>query len=119
MWKLIRYRRLQALSIALLAALITTCAVFAPLYDRATQQALVDAIGDLLWRGGACRHVVTVQGRCPRRAGELMVSAADRRIFDYQVGTRIRVAGDVLDPNAPPATATAVPSRAASTATAT
>ena len=178
MWKLIRYRRLQALSIALLAALITTCAVFAPLYDRATQQALVDvrlaqapvevsglslrssapppgnyftgqeagepltleeltglvgpgvrhrfrpavpslgaeadvfpdtntsAIGDVLWRGGACRHVVTVQGRCPRRAGELMVSAADRRIFDYQVGTRIRVAGDVLDPNAPPATAT-------------
>ena len=42
MWKLIRYRRLQSLSIAVLAALITTCAVFAPLYDRATQQALVD-----------------------------------------------------------------------------
>ncbi|MGI9157778.1 MAG: FtsX-like permease family protein, partial [Marmoricola sp.] len=41
-WKLIRYRRLQALTIALLAALVTTCAVFAPLYDRATQQALVD-----------------------------------------------------------------------------
>ena len=42
MWKLIRYRRVQSISIALLAALITTCAVFAPLYDRATQQALVD-----------------------------------------------------------------------------
>ncbi|MGD9961447.1 FtsX-like permease family protein [Nocardioides sp.] len=42
MWKLVRYRRLQAITIAFLAALITACAVFAPLYDRATQQALVD-----------------------------------------------------------------------------
>ena len=40
--ELMRYRRLQSLSIAMLAALITTCAVFAPMYDRATQQALVD-----------------------------------------------------------------------------
>ncbi|MEP6816387.1 MAG: hypothetical protein ABI873_12635, partial [Marmoricola sp.] len=42
MWKLIRYRGLQALTIGLLAAVITVCAVFAPLYDRVTQQALVD-----------------------------------------------------------------------------
>lgn len=41
MWKAIRYRRAQALVIAALAALITACAVFAPLYDRALQQALV------------------------------------------------------------------------------
>jgi len=40
-WKLIRHRRAQALAIAALAALITTCAAFAPLYDRAMQQALV------------------------------------------------------------------------------
>ncbi|RLV49321.1 FtsX-like permease family protein [Nocardioides mangrovicus] len=40
MWDTIRYRRLQALTIAVLAALVTTCVVVAPLYDRATQQAL-------------------------------------------------------------------------------
>ena len=40
-WKLIRHRRGQAFAIAALAALITACAAFAPLYDRAMQQALV------------------------------------------------------------------------------
>jgi hypothetical protein len=43
MWKAIRYRRAQALVIAALSALITACAVFAPLYDRALQQSLVGA----------------------------------------------------------------------------
>ncbi len=42
MLRLLRYRRLQAATIAFLAALITACAVFAPLYDRATQQSLVE-----------------------------------------------------------------------------
>ncbi|CUR54197.1 conserved membrane hypothetical protein [metagenome] len=42
MWRLVRYRRMQAATVAFLAALITACAVFAPLYDRATQQSLVD-----------------------------------------------------------------------------
>lgn len=49
MWLAIRYRRLQALVLLVLAALITACAVLAPLYDRAMQQALtrltVDAAG--------------------------------------------------------------------------
>jgi len=36
------YRKGQAAALALLAALVTACAVFAPLYDRAMQQALVD-----------------------------------------------------------------------------
>lgn len=40
MWSAIRYRRLQALVLLVLAALITACAVLAPLYDRAMQQAL-------------------------------------------------------------------------------
>ena len=39
-WLAIRYRRLQALVLLVLAALITACAVLAPLYDRAMQQAL-------------------------------------------------------------------------------
>ncbi|GGF47559.1 hypothetical protein GCM10011519_22010 [Marmoricola endophyticus] len=41
MWKRLRYRRAQALVLLALAALVTTCAVFAPLFTRATQQALV------------------------------------------------------------------------------
>jgi len=36
----IRYRRLQALVLLVLSALITACAVLAPLYHRAMQQAL-------------------------------------------------------------------------------
>lgn len=38
----IRYRPFQAVALATLAALVTACAVFAPLYDRAMQQALTD-----------------------------------------------------------------------------
>ncbi|CAI9413445.1 FtsX-like permease family protein [Nocardioides sp. T2.26MG-1] len=38
----VRYRPFQALALAALAALVTACAVFAPLYDRAMQQALTD-----------------------------------------------------------------------------
>jgi putative ABC transport system permease protein len=40
MWLAIRYRRLQALVLLVLSALITACVVVAPLYDRAMQQAL-------------------------------------------------------------------------------
>lgn len=40
MWSAIRYRRLQALVLLALSAVITACAVLAPLYDRAMQQAL-------------------------------------------------------------------------------
>lgn len=40
-WAAIRYRRSQAVLIALLSALITACAVFAPLYERSLEQALV------------------------------------------------------------------------------
>jgi hypothetical protein len=42
MWKLVGYRPFEALAVALLAGLITLCAVFAALYARAMQQALVD-----------------------------------------------------------------------------
>ncbi|HST66400.1 MAG TPA: FtsX-like permease family protein, partial [Mycobacteriales bacterium] len=40
MWSAIRYRRMQAVVLLVLAGLITACAVLAPLYDRAMQQAL-------------------------------------------------------------------------------
>ncbi|WP_296602000.1 FtsX-like permease family protein, partial [Nocardioides sp.] len=38
----VRYRPFQALALATLAALVSACAAFAPLYDRAMQQALTD-----------------------------------------------------------------------------
>ncbi len=41
MWAAIRYRRAQAVGLALLSALITACAVFAPLYERYLEQALL------------------------------------------------------------------------------
>lgn len=39
-----RHRRGQALVLAAISALITACAAFAPVYDRAMQQALVDTL---------------------------------------------------------------------------
>src|SRR6478736_1117361 len=42
----LRYRPFQAIAIATLAALVTACAAFAPLYDRAMQQALTDLAVD-------------------------------------------------------------------------
>ncbi|HEU4999799.1 MAG TPA: FtsX-like permease family protein [Lapillicoccus sp.] len=41
MWAAIRYRRAQAAALALLSALLTACAVFAPLYERALEQSLL------------------------------------------------------------------------------
>ncbi|MDQ2781141.1 MAG: hypothetical protein M3Y26_01210 [Actinomycetota bacterium] len=41
MWAAIRYRPAQALAMLALSALITTCAVFAPLYERALEQSLL------------------------------------------------------------------------------
>ena len=41
MWAAIRYRRAQALALLLLSALITACAVFAPLYERNLEQSLL------------------------------------------------------------------------------
>jgi putative ABC transport system permease protein len=41
MWAAIRYRRTQAVVLVLLSALTATCAVFAPLYQRALEQSLL------------------------------------------------------------------------------
>jgi hypothetical protein len=41
MWAAIRYRRAQAVVLVLLSALTATCAVFAPLYQRALEQSLL------------------------------------------------------------------------------
>ena len=55
----VRYRPLQALALATLAALVTACATFAPLYDRAMRQALTD---------------ITVERADPATAGLLLVA---------------------------------------------
>jgi putative ABC transport system permease protein len=158
-----RYRPFQAAAIAALAALITACAVFAPLYDRAMQQALADLAiahetpaevglqlraeasepefagaptatlpgpeqvlrkvpesmqafyldpilsysatvrplpegvqdpaGSITWRDGECDHLTFVDGGCPTDVGDIAISTADARIFGYDVGTTVRVAG--------------------------
>ncbi len=41
MWAAIAYRRAQALALLALSALITACAVFAPLYERSLEQSLL------------------------------------------------------------------------------
>lgn len=51
MWAAIRYRPAQALAMLALSALITACAVFAPLYERALEQSLL--------REGLSRYDVT------------------------------------------------------------
>jgi putative ABC transport system permease protein len=51
-WAAIRYRRLQALVLLALSALITACTVLAPLYDRAMQQALTRLTVDSAPAGG-------------------------------------------------------------------
>ncbi|MFC7497391.1 MULTISPECIES: FtsX-like permease family protein [unclassified Nocardioides] len=153
-----RYRPVQAVAIAVLAALVAACALFAPLYDRAMQQSLTqvtidrapvltssvqltvsntddilqpvtppetvagllpegfrpdfrpvvlgyggsaavlpgggsDPIGDLVWRSGQCDHVTIEEGRCPEAPGEVLVSRADARIFDLDVGATTEVSG--------------------------
>jgi hypothetical protein len=162
------YRKGQAAALALLAALVTACAVFAPLYDRVMQQALVDVkltdaptldtslvieergvpvstappptvpgpeslaaavpahlarwfhppsfgwtatadvphvpltLGGLLMsRTDACDHVRIVAGRCPRAAGEILVSEADRRTFGFREGRSIRVNAQRQSDDAP------------------
>jgi hypothetical protein len=160
----LRYRPFQAAVIALLAALITACAAFAPLYDRAMRQALADIVIDrtppalaglqvsaantaefgfgfhdqspppdptvvlskippdlrshfgepiqgyaakvtmdpggpadpgslLVWRDGECAHLELVDGACPSRPGDIVVSEADADNFGLEPGTTFSVAG--------------------------
>jgi len=84
-WAAIRYRRLQALVLLALSALITACTVLAPLYDRAMQQALTRLSVD-----SAPASATAVQLRSLSR----YVTEADRtRIDDLEPG-RLRGTGD-------------------------
>lgn len=61
------------------------------------------ATARLLYRDGACAHLIVVAGRCPGAAGEAMVSArtADRGStygHDWRIGTRVATGGLQSDP---------------------
>lgn len=155
MWAAIRYRRAQALVLVLLSALIATCAAFAPLYQRALEQAQLkqtvnaasaadtalvvragrtpanprflsntlranvpaslqrlygEGIGQvneqihvvpraglkpspltILSRDRVCEHVTLTAGACPKKAGEVLVSAADFAAWKWKVGQAFEV----------------------------
>ena len=78
---------------------------------RASTSAQV-AIGDtgpnaqMIWREGACQHLVLTRGRCPSRPGEAL--ASERTLQDpyygWKVGTRLVLSGQpviagAVDPN--------------------
>lgn len=60
MWAAIRYRRAQALGLALLTALVTASAVFAVLYERALEQSL---LREGLLRQGVAATAVTLDSQ--------------------------------------------------------
>ncbi|GAA1894123.1 FtsX-like permease family protein [Lapillicoccus jejuensis] len=60
MWAAIRYRRAQALGLALLTALVTASAVFAALYERALEQSL---LREGLLRQGVAATAVTLDSQ--------------------------------------------------------
>ena len=60
------HRRGQTLALVVISALITACTAFAPIYDRAMQQALVDT---LLAQASPGERAVTVQSEATVNAG--------------------------------------------------
>ena len=82
MWAAIRYRRAQAVALALLSALITACAVFAPLYERSLEQSLLreglkrnDVVAT-----SVSRETVAVRGVPP-------IGAQTRKVFPAGLAT--------------------------------
>lgn len=95
----IRHRPGQAVAIALLSALVTTCAAFAPLYDRAMQQALVDidlarstvAVTGLQLTSKAVAPTTSFgpRGRArPLATGDLLAMVPDRLRSSYREPVR-------------------------------
>lgn len=164
MWAALRHRKGQAIALALVSALVATCAVFAPVFARSIDQALlrvhvVDAgpetsattlslartqsddavlppevaglvpddlaaVSDepisgmrkgtevvpqegklpspvvLRTRSDVCEHL-EIAGRCPRAAGEIVVSSADAEAWGWKTGTRLEVPQEKKEPFAP------------------
>ena len=155
MWSRVRHRRLQALSLVALAALLTTSLCLGPLYQRAMEQGLAGSVldqatpseralvltsvdltpdelaaelpADLRGRAGdpvhsayvpvvvtppggpllatrlyavdgACQRLDVVQGSCPQRPGEVMVSTADVAANGWVLGAQVDARERILSP---------------------
>jgi hypothetical protein len=95
MWAAIRYRRAQAIVLVLLATLVTACATFAPLYERALEQSLLRSAIDgapvadtaLVARGGRTAADPL------RRSGSLegAVPAEVRALYSVPIGQMLDV----------------------------
>ena len=113
MWLAIRYRRTQALVLLVLSALITTCAVLAPLYDRAMQQALTRLSVDSAPAGATTIEIRSVSrftfgladtGYVPARPDDLAgtLPAVARTWFSRRVdGASLLVVGADQTPASP------------------
>jgi len=89
MWSAIRYRRLQALVLLVLSALITACTVLAPLYDRAMQQALTRLTVD----GALPRRVPMSRTVCPRRRRSAIVMRSSSDKNRAETGALMMITG--------------------------
>ena len=91
----LRYRRAQALAVAVLAALVTMCLVLAPLYTRALEQAMVG---------------MTLREAAAERAGVRLAStsATDRSLAVDPAGLTALLPASIRDDFGPPIAATAV-----------
>ncbi|GAA4400461.1 hypothetical protein GCM10023168_09210 [Fodinibacter luteus] len=89
-WAAVRYRRSQSVALVLVAALVTTCAVFAPLFVRVLEQGLLQA--RLVERDAADTTVLVRASRTSEEptttSGELasVLPAAARPWFGEPVG---------------------------------
>lgn len=70
MWAAIRYRRVQAMVLVLLSALVTTCAVLTPLYTRAMEQSMLRSAVDESDPADSATSVIT--NRSPTNASAIV-----------------------------------------------
>lgn len=82
MWAAIRYRPAQSVALMLLSALVTACAVFAPLYQRALEQSLLQE--GLLRHDARATAVALTSVATP---GQRADAAAARSIFPASLST--------------------------------
>lgn len=104
MWKLVRYRPGQALTVGLLAAVVVASAVFATLYDRATQQALVDVeLSQAPVQESGLRLSTPNTADLPAAVDELtqLLPGKARALYEPPVGGARGLAGVVADRGAP------------------
>ena len=87
-WAAVRYRRSQSIALVLVSALVTTCAVFAPMFVRTLEQGLLRArlvvrdVADTTVLLRASRHTPTPSTDPGRPIATAMPSGALRWFGD-------------------------------------